>query len=40
MAPLVWFMSLAALALAIAMLLAWQPRRLEVLILKVSTPHQ
>lgn len=32
MAPLVWVMSLATSALAIAMLLAWWPRALEMLI--------
>jgi hypothetical protein len=37
MAPLVWVMSLAASALAIAMLLAWGPRWLEVLILPAPT---
>lgn len=33
MAPLVWVMSLGASALTIAMLLAWRPRWLEMLIL-------
>ncbi len=38
MAPLVWFMGLAASALLIAFLLAWRPQLLAVLVLRRSSP--